>query len=880
MPSSRPKRSAALDTAERLLDSYWSRLLLSLLIIVSVLPEAAQRTLLPDAAAGRLDPLFLGIFGLELLARLAVYSQRWRQRRAGTGELLVLVLDLLAVLSFLPLSGMLDSQYLRLVRLTRLLLLLGYWGRMARELLVVLAGPERRYQVIGVLLLGLVLSFGSAVVVRQLAPDYDFDADGDVDAEDRRFFRILWWSFHQVQDTGYLVHELDQPLIVGVSLVLTFAGLLLFSLVIGIGTGAIEEVLVRSREQPLALHGHTVVLGLTPHSVFLLEGLAEIYQKNLRAFRAAVLGPTPEVPAYLHRPLLRAFQYRCGDPVRAADLDRVNIRQARRVLILGSDPRHPDGEVISAILATRERNARVDLYPDVEHERNFRAVRSAGGANTHLVGSGSFLGSYVVHNVVYPEAHRIYRQLLTPSGCEVYTYLFSAGERRRLEASTPASFDPAALHRAAYRFYGVTIIGVFAADRDGDGELEVLLNPLQTCRQLGHGERPAGVFDDSGRVRWAAVRGLAGISLRWVELRRLGRELIESPDAVVLQPGEESAPPAGGDARPASDAGFRSLALRPAGSPVGRVLISGASLRVPRVVAELTGFYPRLEVAVVLRDARRFKMLARGVEAALGEARKAPVEKTPAGDGVELRCGDVRVVILEGDWTDRECLRSAGAVDQESADAVLLLPGANRAEERDGMVALDCLHLANLERSGDLELRAGLHVLGMVRDAVKGDLLESRLEAIVGPDSHLRFTVISSERARHHFIMQNVFVRGLNPLYTQLLNAEGQHLSRLLPGDVAGEPPTGDFDPAELGDHLLLDRGLVFVGLELDDRDGEEPPRGPGPLRVELDPRKMPPGRKIPWRSVRAVYAVGSWEDLSVSAASAPARPASESALP
>ncbi len=864
MPSPSERRSAALDTAERQLDSYWSRLLLSLLIIVSVLPEAAQRTLLPDAAAGRLDPFFLAIFSLELLTRLAVYVRRWRQRRAGGGELLMLVLDLLAVLSFLPLAGMIDSQYLRLVRLTRMLLLLGYWGRMARELLVVLAGPERRYQVIGVMFLGLVLSFGSAVLVRQLAPEYDFDGDGDVDAADRGFFRILWWSFHQVQDTGYLVTELDQPLIVVVSLVLTLAGLLLFSLVIGIGTGAIEEVLVRSRVQPLALQGHTVVLGLTPHSVFLLEGLAEIYQKNLRAFRAAVLGPSPEPPAYLHRPLLRAFQYRCGDPVRAADLDRVNIRRARRVLILGSDPRHPDGEVISAILATRERNPQVDLYPDVEHERNFRAVRSAGGERTHLVGSGSFLGRYIVHNVVYPQAYRVYRQLLTSSGSEVYTYLFSAEERRQLARHRPASgarapaggpsFDPAVLYRAAYRRFGVSIIGLFTAAA-GDAEPQVLLNPVRTWRQVearpaGSPGRFAGVFDAAGRVRWEAVRGLAGVSLRWVELRRLGRQLVESPDTVMPAP-RGPATTAGGAVAGGTARDFQSLELRIAGPPIRRVLISGASLRVPRVVAELTGFYPRLEVTVLLRDARRLKILPRGVEAALAEARRQPVATRPVGDGIELRCGDLRVVVLEADWTDGERLRAAGAIDLESADAVLLLPGASRAEELDGTVALDCLHLANLERSGDLKPRAELHVLGMVRDAVKGDLLESRLEAIAGPGSRLRFTVISSERARHHFIMQNVFVRGLNPLYMQLLDAEGQHLSRLIPEGMAGE-----LDPGELGDHLLLDRGLVFVGLELDD--------GAGGCTIELDPQKMPPGRPIAWRSVRAVYAVGAWGDLAL----------------
>ena len=121
-----------------------------------------------------------------------------------------------------------------------------------------------------------------------------------------------------------------------------------------------------------------------------------------------MLGSSPRPPAYLHDPLLRSFQYRCGDPVNVADLDRVNVRQAKRVLILGTDARYPDRGVISAILATRERNPDVDLYPDVEHERNFRAVWAAGGPRTHLVGSGSFLGFYIVQNVVYPGAYRVY----------------------------------------------------------------------------------------------------------------------------------------------------------------------------------------------------------------------------------------------------------------------------------------------------------------------------------------------------------------------------------------------------------------------------------------------------------------------------------------
>ncbi|MCP3959078.1 MAG: hypothetical protein GY719_14605 [bacterium] len=847
MSSTSQRLQAALDFSQALLESHSTRLVLSLLIIVSVLPEKAQEALFPDAVVGRLDPIFLAVFSIELLARLAIGARRWQERQARRSEVVMLVLDVLAVISFLPLDRMIGSSYFRLVRLARLLLLFGYWGRMARDLLAVLSGPDRRYQVIGVLFLGLVLSFGSAVVITHLVPEHDFDGNGVTDDEDRRFFHILWWSFRQVQDTGNLVSGIDHPRIVVISLLLTIVGMFLFSLVIGIGTGAIEEVLARSREQPLALREHTVVLGLTPHSVFLLEGLANIYRKNLTSFRAAVLGPTPDPPAYLHRPSMRTFQYRSGDPVRAADLDRVNIQKARRVLILGADPHNPDGEVISAILATRERNPRVDVYPDIEHERNFRAVLSAGGPGTHLVGSGSFLGQYIVANVVYPGIYEVYRQLLTSTGSEIYTYFFSREERERLPRGEGGpGFDPATLHRLAYRRFGVTPIGFFLGAGEGDEDLEVLLNPTRAARGAGgrrsSNDPPNSVFDGDGKVRWPAIRGLAGISLRWAEIRRLGQQLAESP---VI----DGRPRARGDA-------FQSLDLRPASSRIERVLISGASLRVPRVVAGLTGFYPRLDVTVLVGDRSGMRAISQGLRDALAGALGGAPEESHDGDRLELRFETserrVRVVLLETDWAHRERLDQAGAVDLDSADAVLLLPAGSRAEEHDGTMALDCLHLANLERSGELRGRPGLHVVGVVRDAVKGDLLESRLAEIAGPGSAIRFSVISSERVRHHFIMQNVFVRGLNPLYLQLLNAGGQHLSRLIPREDA--VLDGAFDPAELGEHLLLDRGLVFVGLELTDENGG--------YHIELDPQQMPPGRPIPWRSVRAIYALGSWSDL------------------
>ncbi|MEE8526429.1 MAG: hypothetical protein V3T72_21035, partial [Thermoanaerobaculia bacterium] len=817
---------------------------LSLFIIISVLPDGALRTLFHQALVPRLNPFFFAVFSLELALRLALFVRSWLRREARSSETLLLMLDFLAVASFLPLATAIGSPSLRLVRLFRLLLLVGYWGRQARQLLGIVTGPERRYQVVAVIFLALMVSFVGALLVDQLVPVYDFNGDGQVDGRDRGFFRTLWWSFRQVQDTGNLVPEIDRPSIVALSLLLTLFGVFLFSVIVGIGTGAIEELLERVREQPVGMSDHTVILGLTPYSSFLLDELAKIYRKNLGSFRGAVLGTATKAPAFFHRPMLRGVQYRRGNSVDVDDLDRVNVRHAKRVLVLGTEPEDPDGGVIAAILAVREHNSEVDIYPDVEHERNFSAMRSAGGSRTHLVGSGSFLGYYIAQNVIYPGIYRIHRHLLTSSGCEVYTHVFSAAERRRLvgHQGDGAGFDPQSMQRLAFREYGVNLIGLFVA-RDPEAELqdedlEVILNPLAASRD----PRWQWVYEED-RVSWQAVRGLIGVTLRWKDLHRLAEDLSAGECPSPSGDGEETPPPAS------------ALVLRPARTPLERVLICGDSDRVPRVIVELFRCFPRLDVTVATTDAGRCRRLARQIGDGLTEVWGAPPEIDTEGDKIELRAADTpgRVLLLLTDRADDRRLRHEKAVDVETADAVLLLPGPSGAgakKDLDGRVALDCLHMANLVRGSEITPRPGLHILGFVSDPVKGDLLERRFSRITDRGDEPRFTIISSERARHHFIMQNVFVRGLNSIYLDLMGIAGQHLARLKPFDPDGRPPAGTFDPGRLAAELLCERQLILLGYETVTADGDR--------HVELDPRQMQGNSGMPWTSVRALYVLGS----------------------
>ena len=839
----RSSASSLLEGAESLLQSPVTKLVLSFLIVLSVLPAATLAGVLPLGIVARLDLVFLSLFGPEFLLRVATYARRLREGRSSAWEPVLLAADLVALVSFLPLHRMFPSTaYFRLFRLTRMLLLLGYWGDMLGDLWRILTGSERRYQVAFVFLLGLVLSFAGAVILLEFAPAYDYDNDGQLTGRDRRFLSVLWWSFRQVQDPGNLAAQPSDAVVVGVSLVLTFAGLLLLSFVIGISTGAMDELLRRSRDRPVGLRDHSVILGLAPYSSFLLEELVEIYRKNRKVARGAVLGPTERPPAYFHERRMRSFVYRGGDPVRAADLERVDVARAKRILVLGTGGEEPDARVIAATLAVRGRNPQAALYADLEHEKNFAATRAAGGPRTRVVGSGPFLGFYVAQNVIYPGVYRAYRQLLTSAGCEIYTYILDPAERRQLlERASAGSLDPQALFARAYLEHQVTLLGFFVAEdeaRPSDpDELGVLLNPASVSTR----RRFAFAFDGDARLRQAALRGLVGVAARWEDLRSLAGALLVSPEQT----------------RPfVSPAGFPDLILDAEGGRVRRVLICGGSPRVPRVVSELAAVFAPLEITVLVRAADHRAPL----EEAIGAALEGYLFSLPGGGTrPHVRARGATVRVLHADWSDAGSLLRNPALDLARTDAMLFLP-RDPADVTDGLVALDCLRIAEFGASGVVALRPGFRVVALVRDPLKSDLLEARLDEIAGPGAEARFTVVSSERLRNHFLVQNLFVPGLNAVLLEMLGASGQHLARLVPRTPDGAP-RGDFDPWDLARYLYAAHRVVPVGIE---RLGAS-----GRADAILDPAELAAGRRIAWDAVRALYVLGEVPGLRPSPSAA-----------
>lgn len=843
--SPRSRRSLWTDRAEQLLDSTPSRLALSFLIVLSVLPERVISRLFGLQSAEWLPWFFLALFGPEVLARAITFAGRLRQRRAGRSEAVLLALDFVAVTSFLPWHWMFhDVELLRLFRFARLLLLLGYWGGVLRDLWSILAGRERRRHVVFVLLGGILLSFVSAVVLSTTGPLHDFDDDGIVDQRDRAFPNVLWWSFRQVQDPGNLVERPEQGAIVAASLLLTFGGLLLFSFLIGVGTSAVEELVSRSRLLPVGLRHHTVVLGFGPHSHLLLSELGEITRKNFGALKAAVLGAKPEPPDPLRERPLRSVRYRQGAVDSVEDVARLDIPWASRVIVLGDhDTASVDAQVISSTLAVRSLDPAVETYPVLEHEKSFPAARAAGGAGTHVVAAGSFLGYYLAQNVLDPGIYRLYRQLLTSAGCEIYTCIFTPDQRAEIRSRGHGkTIDLPALWDRAYREHGVTLLGLFVAE---PGQPDLAFDELDVLLQLHRPSAPAGVLDVDGGLRCAALRGMIGISLRFEDLRKLARRTVLDPIA---------------EAPPLPDSAPQIPPLEPSTAEPERLLLCGGSPRIPRFLDFLSRSTTReVDATVLVRSTDRvtdlLEDLTGALEGNLSGLSRAPrhtveVRQTAGGADVVRIDPPIRVRLRSCDWTDVSRLLRHPEIEIGRLDAVAFLPRRTHLAETDGLVALDCLRMAQLAASGAVALKRSCRILGLVEDPAKGDLLERRLDAM--EDSDRRFTIVAGERVRHHYVMQNVFVPGLHRFYFELIQTPDVRLRRMRPARVEGHL-SGDFDATDLALELAR-RGRTFVGLEIPD------PESGAPI-VLCDPRELANGERFEWRDVRAVYVLSSTDE-------------------
>jgi hypothetical protein len=494
----------AFATAARLLGRVETRLILSAAIIVS---------LLPFGWVTRLDAAFFLLFSLEFVLRaLLIFRgeelyahgnprgvaptnaeleplRGWQWPSYGT--LLLLVLDLLALLSFVP--GLLgvdpgETRWLRLFRLSRMLLLLSYWAPLVRDLWSVMRRQERAQQVVLMGFVVLTLSFAGAVVIDQLHLEGDIpvDYDGDqivgvdehgesLDTDDSHFLVHLWWAFRQIQDPGNMLTSPKHAAAVVVSVALTIVGLFMVSFLIGLGTDVVRELMELTRLRPPGLRGHTIIVNIDPSTQQLLHELLRYSRKllpsgslslgwlaqllrnttkrGLGGGQYLVVGRNSDPPDFLRQPDLAHVAYRQVQIDEESFQSRTDVVEAQRVVLL-ADLRatDPDADTIQALLTINEtlgeaddQSARRDsmlgrepkrrrarlLIAEVLDESNVPAARAAitgdgrGHTRAFVVPSERLISQFIACVLFRPGVGHVLEEMLTSRGHELYTLFFN-----------------------------------------------------------------------------------------------------------------------------------------------------------------------------------------------------------------------------------------------------------------------------------------------------------------------------------------------------------------------------------------------------------------------------------------------------------------------
>lgn len=677
-------RTVVLERIHQLLSSRGMRGLLALLIVISVLPHPALEE--------QLRPLFLTVFGLELVLRWIVLAQgvgyrpseaeSWldhdhpydgdmerrepepASRSPHISELLFLAVDVVSFLTFLPLDRWLGLGHGALValRLVRLLVLLRFVRSVLYDLYSILIRRERLQQF--ALITGLValFSFVAAVILHQLGVPYDYNNDA---SPNDGFADRMWWAFRQLESPDNLVPNLNQePLLILLSLLLTVTGVFVISFVIGLGSNVVEQLFLAERRRPIRWEGHSLVVGPVQFTEVLVREFVRIYNKHQalqyihpRALlewllqggpaprrhalpRMALLGLEEEAPNYLADPLLRWVHYRQGAATDPEALQRVSAARVRRVILLAQRDkgRDTDGVTLVSLASLRQRNPLAHIFVEVLDSPNAPLVRQVGGKGTFPLDVPRFLGLFLCQHLLVPGVESLYRDLLSSGGSEFYTHVFVDAPENAVLRGFPAgaSLSWEQLARWAYQQEGVLLTGVFLSAtpphmRPGDPvPVDDVVRWLNPHRLRSPPEPILLLGGAPGRIPLHTLAGLVGVAESYVPLQRLARAFIR---VLRKQPERWLAPmPETASLLPIPPCWSSETAFKLDDGGLKQVLVVGFSPALPFFLRELLHFSPGVEVLLALN-----------------------------ADGLSRGNGGAHRAAEPGHWTSRATARRAGS---------------------------------------------------------------------------------------------------------------------------------------------------------------------------------------------------------------------------
>lgn len=344
------------------------------------------------------------------------------------------------------------------------------------------AGPIALIGWLAVISLIVIVLAGAFLAITRIAPE---------GGEPVSFFEGAWESLMRTMDAGAMGADMGWGFR-GVSLVVTIAGIFVFSALIGVLSAGLENKLeeLRKGRSVVLEKDQTVILNWSP-SIFDVISELVIANASRKKPRIVIMANKDKVEMEdeiaAKVPDLKNTRIICrsGDPTDLYDLSIVNPQTSRSIIVLSPEGDDPDSQVIKSVLAlVNDPNRRQKPYQiaaEIRDGKNADVARIVGGSELQLVMADDLISRIVVHSSRQSGLSAVYSELLDFDGCEIYTL--------SQPDLTGKSFAAAVMNYEAS-----TLIGV--CDVSG----KVHLNPAAN-RIFAEGERAIIIAEDDAAIK-------------------------------------------------------------------------------------------------------------------------------------------------------------------------------------------------------------------------------------------------------------------------------------------------------------------------------------------------------------------------------------------
>jgi voltage-gated potassium channel Kch len=248
------------------------------------------------------------------------------------------------------------------------------------------------------------------------------------------FVDVAWASLMRTLDAGTMGGDEGPWSYLFAMLVVTFGGIFIVSILIGILTTGIEGKLeqLRKGRSFVAEKGHTVILGWSSQ-IFTL--ISEITAANANQKRSCIVilaekdtvEMQDEIRSKIGKTGRTRIVCRTGSPIDMGDLEIVNYQNARSIVVLAPEVDDPDFYVIKAILALTNDAGDVNrstpachIVAVIRDGKNFEVARMISGQRVKLVLAGDMTARIMAQTCRQSGLSVAYTELLDFGGDEIY----------------------------------------------------------------------------------------------------------------------------------------------------------------------------------------------------------------------------------------------------------------------------------------------------------------------------------------------------------------------------------------------------------------------------------------------------------------------------